>query len=62
MAAYNYQDLNLRFDRPLLVIKDEEFIDEEQKNLETGETKLVHRLDYFRLKYYIDYTLLLYPL
>jgi hypothetical protein len=62
MAAFNYQDLNLRFDRPFLVFKNEEFFEEEEETIETGGTAKLFKLDYLRLKYYLDYTLLLYPL
>ena len=66
MAAYNYQDIDVRFDGPILELKNGDFIEEEQtftdsKGVEIKKWK-VHKVDYLSLKCFLDYTCLLYPL
>ncbi len=65
MAAFNYQDINLRFDAPFLELKSADFIEEEQTLLDADEKetkKIVHKVEYLRLKCFLDFTCLLYPL
>ena len=66
MAAFNYQDIDIRFDGPLLELKNAEFIEEEQtisddKGVEIQKKK-VYKVDYLSLKCFLDFTCLLYPL
>lgn len=65
MAAFNYQDIDLRFDGPFVEIKNGDFIEEEQTFLADNNTeinKIVNKVDYLRLKCFLDFTCLLYPL
>ncbi len=65
MAAFNYQDIYMRFDAPLLKIRSAEFIEGEQTFLDFDEKetkKIVYKVDYRRLKCFLDFTCLLYPL
>jgi hypothetical protein len=66
MAAFNYQDIDIRFDGPLLELKNAEFIEEEQTILDDKgveiEKKKVYKVDYLSLKCFLDFTCLLYPL
>jgi hypothetical protein len=66
MAAFNYQDIDIRFDGPIIELKNAEFIEEEQiisddKGVEI-EKKKVYKVDYLSLKCFLDFTCLLYPL
>jgi hypothetical protein len=71
MAAFNYQDSVLRFDEPLFVYQKFDYFDEVEEDIIDNavdkvmtepKTRTVHKLEYTRIKYHFDFTLLLYPL